>query len=166
MNFIATISSLAIILTSAINALIVIEPTLGSSYSTGLPLNVEVINSAGETFETAEITIASASGNLAINVPVGNVQSIVLPCNIVGETTVVARAANAVSNIVLIMVNPAANNYPYANDGVGLGCGVPCANPCGSGSISYPRPPRASCRSRRGCGHYAEAAESVSEFKL
>ncbi len=141
-------------LTSGLNALSLVQPTTGSTVNSGVPLLVEVVNDLGESYTTAEISIASASGNLVINVPVGTLQSFYLPCDILGQTSIVARTTEATSNRVLIVVNP---NYQYAD----VALVNPCLNPCGPIAC----PPRASRRSRRGCGFRAMDASSPVELK-
>lgn len=157
MKFAVTISSIALMLTSGLNALSIVQPTTGSTVNAGESLQIEVINDLGESYTNAELSIASPAGNLVINTIVGTPQSIYLPCNIIGQTSIVARTTEAVSNHVLIMVNPAIPAYPYIDPA--------CGNPCGPIACP-PRSSRSSRRSRRGCGYYLQEASKPEEFKI
>lgn len=156
MNFITTVSSVALLLASSLSALIIRQPLNHFTTNAGQPLTIEVINDLNENYTSAEVSIASPTGNLVINVPVGTAQSVYLPCNVLGQTDIVARVGEVVSNRVLIMINPALPGYYYGNS-----CILPCQDACGPLAC----PPRASRRSRRGCGYYAEKAQEISEFK-
>lgn len=168
MKFIATLSSIALLLTSGLEALLISSPASGSTYGISQPVDVLVINGEGESFVSASVTFASACGNLVTSIPVGTTQTIYLPCQIVGQTMVSARNGDVQAPNVLIIISPAYNtNIPYgypcaAEVGYGLPYGAGCGSPCGP--IACP-PRHSSHRSRRGCGHYdAEEAVDVTEF--
>lgn len=168
MKVTSAIAAISLLLTSACDALIIISPAAGSTYSVGSPINVLIENEGQETFTNAAVTFAAPCGSWVQTVPVGNTQIINLPCNVVGPTNVAAQSGTSRSNNIQILISPIYNNL-NPNP-----CIAPCANPCGPiacppranpcGPIACP--PRASChrRSRRGCGYYAEEAMSVAEF--
>lgn len=175
MKFIATISALALMLTSGLEALTIATPIDRSTFGVGQAIDVLVINDEGESFISASVTIASACGNLVTTIPVGTTQTIYLQCQgIVGETIISARSGNVQAENVHILISPVYNTnlpyaagagYPYA---AGAGCGIPygagagCGSPCGP--VACP-PRRSSHRSRRGCGYYGtEEAVEVTEF--
>lgn len=160
MKVATTIAAISLFFTSALEALTIVSPAAGSTYGVGGPVSVLISNGLNETFTSALVTFASPCGNWIQTVPIGNTQIINLPCNVIGQTSVAAQSGVARSDNVLITISPVCNipsPIPYAP------CANPCMNPCGAVAC----PPRTSCnrRSRRGCGYYAEDANSSEELE-
>lgn len=162
MKVATTIAAISLLFTSAIEALIIASPLAGSTFGIGEPITVLVENENQETFVSASVTFASPCGSWVQTIPVGTAQTIYVPCNVAGQTTVAAQSGSIQADRVQIMISQAYNtNSPYP-------CADPYLNGCGYGNVCGPNacPPRRSChrRSRRGCGYYAEEAGSINEF--
>lgn len=162
MKVATTIAAISLLFTSALEALKISSPTAGSTFSAGSAITVLVENEASENFINALVTFASPCGSWVQTVPVGSAETIYVPCNVVGQTTVAAQSGNTKATSVQILISQAYNNCnPYP-------CADPLLNGCGYENACGPIacPPRPSCRrrSRRGCGYYAEAADSIQEF--
>ena len=157
MKFATTVAAISLLFASALEALIISSPLAGSTYGIGSPVTVLVENEDQESYGSAVVTFASPCGSWVQTIPVGTEQTLYMPCNVVGQTTVAAQSGSAQAISVQIAISPAYNNYNYNN-----ACGYGYGNACGPIACA----PRASChrRSRRGCGYYAEEASSVSEF--
>ena len=143
---------------SGVELLTISEPLNGSTFGLNEPINLLISNDEGETFINAAVTFASPCGNIVSTIPVGTVQSIYLPCNVVGITTIAARSGATVASSIQIIISPAYNAATGAIGGTITPYDIACGNPCGSR-----RSTRRSCRSR-GCDYYAEgSAEDVQE---
>lgn len=156
MKFVSTIAALAVFFTSALDALTITLPASGSTFFVGQPIQLLLTNGVNEAFTNALVTFASPFGSFVQNVAVGAEQTIYLPCEVNGSTTVAARNGITQALSVQIQINPApytGYGNPYANP-----CVDPCVNPC-------PNPcPRRS--SRRGCRFYSENGDNTAtEFK-
>jgi hypothetical protein len=167
MNFKSIISLVAFMVASGVELLTISEPINGATYGLNEPINVLISNDeeVGEAFVNAAVTFASPCGSIVSTLPVGTVQSIYLPCNVVGSTTVSARSGSTQASPVQIVISPVYNVDPATLGATVAPYGAPCGNPCYQRN-SCRRSLRSSCRRRvRGCGYYGEQAEDVQEFQ-
>lgn len=156
----STLVALAFFFISALDALTIVTPVAGATYYEGQPIPVLIQNDIGEFFSNALVTFASPFGSIVQNLPVGLEQTIYLPCDVHGSTTVAAKNGATQAPSVQIQINPS----PYV--GYGNPCAEPCGNPCADTCARSSRSSRGSRRSRRWCNVYPESADNIAtEFK-
>ncbi len=83
--------SLLLALASSIDALIIVNPQQGSSYSNGATLGVVVIMDSLETgISNAQVIFQSATGSQTVNVPIGPVPTLVTLNSAISDLTLIA----------------------------------------------------------------------------
>ena len=109
-------------LAAAVNGLTWVQPTAGSTISTGNFVTVQVDNDVGESYTSVQVTFASPCGYFTRNIPTGNAQSLYIPCDVSGPTSARASVSQGASATIQLTAVPNVGS-PYPN------CS-PCASPC------------------------------------